>query len=66
MQYDVVGVALLLLFNVVGTGIDVDEASLFIVVGAILDKVFEPGVDVMELGLAVELLDHSDGGLVFQ
>ena len=66
VQYDMVDAALLLLFNVVGTGIYVDEASLFIVVGAILDKVFEPGVDGIELGLAEEPLDLSKAGRVLQ
>ena len=66
VQYDMVDVALVVLFNVVGTGIYVDEARLFIVVGAILDKVVEPGADVIELGRAEELLDVTfvDSGQV--
>ena len=66
VQYDVADVAPLLPFNVGGAGIDVDEAGTFIVVGAVLDKVVEPGADEVELGLAEELLDLADGGLVVQ
>lgn len=59
VQYDVAPT-----FNVGGAGIDVDEAGTFIVVGAVLDNVVEPGADVAELGWAEERLDHVDGVLV--